>query len=191
MKKLRLVVIVIVGLWLLAELAVIPLAQGQIEKAVAQRSEGEAGVSADIDSFPMITRVLLTGQVKELSVTLDQVARQRLTFAEVTFQVSGIDVDRAAILQREVKIKSIDRGTVTATVDLGALGGILGRIGSFIGNDVRVEDGQLHIGPSSFPLGDDIFPCDPDGQIEGEQVILTCSTTEIPDALLDAAQTRF
>jgi hypothetical protein len=191
MKKLRLLVIVLVGLWLAAELAVIPLAEGQIESKVAERSDGEAGVSADVDSFPMIARVLLTGRVKELSVTLDQVARQRLTFAEVTFQVSGIEVDRGAILQRNVRIRSIERGTVTASVDLGALGGVLGRISSFLGTDVRVEDGQLHIGPSSFPLGDDLFPCDPEGRIEGERVILTCSITDVPDALLDAAQTEF
>ena len=194
MKKLRLVLIVLVGLVVVAELLVVPLAESQVESAVAERSEGEAGVSADIDSFPLISRVLLTGRVKELNVTLDQVARQRLTFAEVTFSLSGIEVDRAAILRRTVRVKDIESGTVTATLELGRLGSVLGGIGRALGfgtDDVRVERGTLHVGPTSFPIGDDLFPCDPDGRVEGDQVILTCTITDVPDALLDSAQTTF
>jgi hypothetical protein len=186
MRKLLVVLVLLVGLGVAAEAAVIPLAESKLEQQVGERTDGEAAVSADIDSFPMITRVLLTGRVKELSVTLEQVARQTLTFTDVRFDVFGIEVDRPAILRREVKITAIDSGTVTATLDLGRLGTIVSRLGSFLGTDVRVEDGVLRVGSASFPIDASLFPCAPDANVEGEKVTLSCTIDEVPEALLDA-----
>ncbi len=195
---LKLVIVPVLALGVLAEIAVIPLAESQMESKVAERTDGEAAVSADIDSFPLITSVLLTGKVRGLSVTLDEVARQRLTFAEVRFDVSGIAVDRAAILRREVKITDIDSGTITAALELGRLGSVFRGIQSFLeGSGLRdriggvsVEDGDLVVGGSRFPLANDLFPCDPEAVLDDESVTLTCTITEVPDVLRDA-EVRF
>lgn len=188
MRKLRLFVIVAAALWLVGEFAAIPFAESQIEKKVDERAQDVAGASADIDSFPLVTRLLLTGRVNEVSVTLDEVVRQRVTFADVRFELSGVQADRGSILSGKVRVTSIDRGTVTATIDVGRLGSVLGRVLSRVGLDVDLDGHTLQVGPASFELSSELFPCDPDARLEGEQVVISCTVNEVPEPLLEGLQ---
>lgn len=184
MRLFRYLIILLAGGWLVGEIALIPLANGRIESEVANRTRDAANVNASIGSFPVATRVLVTGKVSKLSVTLERIARQALTYAEVEYDVAGIAVDRPAILQGKVKINSIDSGTVTATIDAGALGGIA----SLAGVDVRVDGRTLHVAGRALALDQELIPCQPTARIEGEQVLLTCTLEEVPDILLEAVQ---
>lgn len=188
MRKLRIALMVLAGLWLVAELASIPVAERAIERRVAERNRDVATVQADIDSFPLVSRLLLTGGVREVTITLDRVVRQNLTFAEVRFELAGIEVDRAAILRQDARITAIERGTVTATIDVDALSAALGRIVSLAGADVRVRGRALVIGPASVQITSDLLPCDPEARADGEQVIVSCTIHEVPQALLAATQ---
>ncbi len=183
-------VVLLAGAWLVVEIVSIPVGERMVEERVAERNENAATVTADIDSFPLVTRVLLTGNVKELTVTLDEVARQAVTFAQVRFEFSGIAIDRSSLRGGEFRVTAIDRGTITATIDLGAVGGVLGRIATRTGLDVRVSGRTLFVGPASIELSSELLPCDPDARIEGDQVVLSCTIDEVPEALIEAAQQR-
>jgi hypothetical protein len=151
---------------------------------VAELNRDAANVSASIDSFPLVSRLVFTGRVNDVTVTLEQVARARLTFAEVRFELSGIEVDRASIFQRDPRVTAIDRGTITAIIDAG----VLGQAASALGLEARVRGRTLVVGPASFPLPSDLLPCEPEARAEGEQVIVSCTINEVPEGLLEAAQ---
>jgi hypothetical protein len=184
LRLFRFLFLVIAGLWLVGEIALIPLANARIENEVAKRTRDATNVNASIGSFPVATRVLITGKVPKLSVTLERIARQALTFAEVKFDLSGIGVDRPSILQGKAKINSIDSGTVTATIDAG----VLGRIASLAGADVRVDGRTLRVAGRALALDQELIPCEPTARIEGEKVLVTCTLDEVPDILLEAVQ---
>jgi hypothetical protein len=191
LRKLVIVLVVLLaGAWLVVEIVSIPVGERMVEERVAERNENAATVTADIDSFPLVTRVLLTGNVKELTVTLDEVARQAVTFAQVRFEFAGIEIDRSSLRGGDFRVTAIDRGTITATIDLGAVGGALGRIATRAGLDVRVSGRTLFVGPASIELSSELLPCDPDARIEGDQVVLSCTIDEVPEALIEAAQRR-
>ncbi len=184
MRLIRFVLILVVGLWLVGEIALIPLANTQIEREVADRTRDEASVNASIGSFPVAARVLITGKVPRLTVTLDRVARQALTFAEVEFALRGISVDRAAIFRGKARVEDIDSGTVTATIDAG----VLGRIASLAGVNVRVEGRTLRVADRALALDRDLLPCAPQARIDNDKVILSCTIDQVPDILLEAVQ---
>jgi hypothetical protein len=184
MRLLRFVIIALAGLWLVGEIAVIPFAESRIEREVADRTRDAAAVKAKLSSFPLASRVLVTGKVPNLTVTLERVARQALTFAEVRFEVFGIHVDRTAILRGQARISDIDRGTVRATIELGALG----RIASLAGVEARIEGRTLRVGGVTAAIAEDLVPCAPDARIEDQRVILSCTVDEVPDILLESVQ---
>src|SRR5687768_11051203 len=188
MRKLVVAAIVLGGLWLVGEIAAVPFAERQVEQRVAERNRDAATVRADINSFPLVSRLLFTGRVNEVDVTLDRVVRSRLTFAEVRFALAGLEVDRAALIRGEARVTAIDRGTITATVDLDGLSSLLGRALEAVGANVRVSGRALLVGPASFPIPSDLMPCTPQARVEGEQVIVSCTIDEFPEALLEAAQ---
>lgn len=178
-KWIRRLLLLVGALWLIGEVLLIPFAESRIEKEVAKQSRDTTAVGANIDSFPLAANVLVTGKVRELTVTLERVTRIRVSFASVAFQVTGIAVDRGAILRGRAKIRSIDRGTVTARLELGALG----RLASLAGVDVRVEGRTLRAGPVSVQIAQDIVPCDPQARVDDDTIVLTCAITELPEVL--------
>ena len=188
MRLLRIVVIVVLALWIVVELVSIPLAEQRIEQEVARRNRDAASVQADIDSFPLVTGLLVTSEMRKLTVTLDQVARQRLTFTEVRFELKGVEVDRASLMRQQPRVDSIDEGTITGTLDLGALSEAIGRLPSITGGNVRVSGRTLSIGPVSMDITRDLFPCDPQARVDAGRVIVSCTIHDVPEALLDAAQ---
>jgi hypothetical protein len=148
--------------WLVVELAAIPVANRVIEWKAAQQSRGVAGVHA--------------------SVTLDRVERLSLTFTQVTFELDGVALDRAALLQRQAKVTAIDHGTVTATLDLRTLPPAVARVA----RNVRVNGRTLLLGPASFQMSSDIMPCNPTANVSGDVVTLSCTFDHIPPVLLEA-----
>jgi hypothetical protein len=184
MKKLFVALVLMAGLWIVGEIAIVPLAESKVEQRAAAQVEGEASVTADIDSFPLAARVLLTGVVDRMSMRFEEIARQQLTFADLEIVVEGIEVDRGSILDQKLRVTAIDRGTVTATIDASALPPLARRV---IGQ-ARVSDRALILGPVSFQLASDVLPCPPDVRVEEDRIILSCSIDEIPEALIDAAQ---
>lgn len=188
MRLIRRLLVVVVLVWLVAEFAAIPFAEQQVEHRVSERTNDVGSVRVDIDSFPLVSRALLTGRVSALTVTLDEVVRRSVTYAQVRFDLRGIRIDRDAALRGRPQVTAIDTGTVTATIELSSLGPLVGHAASVAGSAVSVRAGRLHIGPVSVAIPFDVMPCPPDARIEGELIVLSCIIDEVPDPLVEAAQ---
>lgn len=148
MGKLVVGIAVILALAALAVEVVAPrLAATAIEDHVRDRTTGVLGVSADVGPFPVVTRLLATDEVGRVTITLDEVAGQQLTFTWVALDLEGVRLDREALYGGDVLVRGIDRGRVTAAVDVNTLA-------EAIGVPVRVEGGTLvfEIAGADVPL---------------------------------------
>lgn len=130
------------------------LAEDRIE-AKARAEVPEAGrVEAHIDSFPFLARLLSSGSVGDVALHLDQVPTRAARLTAVDMDLSDVEVDRDALLSRQISVNSIDRGTVAVELDAAALSGALRVPVSIAGGEVRSKVGPLNV--SARPsVGDD------------------------------------
>jgi hypothetical protein len=186
MRMLRRLVLLLVVLWVVVEIAAIPVANRMIEEQVAAQTRGVASVKASVGTFPVVARFVLTGKISRVGVTLVRVARAALTFTEVRFDLSGVELDRGRLLKnRQAHITAVDTATITATLDTSALPP---RLAGAVARNVRISGRTLLLGPASFQLASDILPCSPSAHVVGSSVILTCTIDHVPPALLETAQ---
>jgi len=180
------------------------LVEDRIEDRVEERVPDATTVSASLDSFPFVTRLGLTGSVKELTVDLEGVERAGLAFAVITLELSGIQLDRKALYNNDFRLHSIDEGAITAEFTEEALSAAVGTevqlepgqavltvSGQEVATPVEVSGGQLVLsgGGITVPLPTtDLFPCDLEGEILAGRARLRCSVDEVPPILLRAAE---
>jgi hypothetical protein len=188
--KLRIFLLLLVGAWVAGEVTLVAMGERELERRVAAEIHDAASVEADISTFPAVTRLALTGRVNRVSVEFTDVSRQGLTFAEASFSFDGVHVDRTALLRRDPRVESIDRGTATLAIDAGAISSALGRAVSLAGEEVAAVGSSILVGGGAVPLPRDLLPCDPEVRVEGERVIASCTVNEIPRAFIDAVQAR-
>lgn len=179
MKKLVGVVVVLAVLALGVELAAPLLAASRIEQNVRERMDGAAEVSADVGTFPLVTRLVATERLRRLELTLDEVAGQQLTVARVRFDLHGLRLDRDALLRGDVRVTGMRGGTVTAELAADVLSEALG-----VPVDAIVGEGQSASLPvGTLPVDDELLPCEPQASRDGDRVILTCGLTDVPALL--------
>lgn len=192
MRKLLVVLIVmLLATGLAVELVAPGLAEGRIEEGVRRESRDVTGVHADLGTFPIVTKLVLTSRVNRLTVTLDEVVRRGVRFTRVSIALRGITFDRDAAFRREVRVRDIDSGTVTARLPLGRLSGLVGQIAG--GIDARVSGNTLVLSRDgrsllSVAVPADLFPCAPAASVEGDDVVLQCTFDRVPDSLKGLAE---
>lgn len=183
MKKLLIMVFVVALAGVVAAEVVMPrVVETRIERRASEEIQGAATIEADIDSFPLVSRLLITGTVNHLSVTLNDVVEYQIPFASVRFDLAGVDVDRSALLEQRVRVRSIDSATVTAEVTGGDVLGLLGAVENLSG--VEVTDNALRAAGASIPLPREVLPCQPNVQRTEETLILSCTVEDVPPALV-------
>lgn len=185
------------------------------EDKIAEKAEaavgGEAHATADIDSFPFVLRLLTSGSGGDISLHVEDVATSAVDLARVDLDLEGVRLDRVRLLsERKGEVTEIDRGTITVAIDADAVSKALGGIPVTIRGDtveVRVlgravtatvtvaSAGSIRVavprGPSAT-IGiprTDLVSCE--GQalsFEGDELRVSCTVTEVPPALLRAAQ---
>src|ERR1041385_2942601 len=107
-----------------------------IETQVAARTRDAAAVKASVGTFPIVARFVLTGKISKVGVTLERLSRLALTFTQVRFDLSGVQLDRSRLLKnREAHITAVDQAAITATLDLSALPP---RLAGVVARNVRV-----------------------------------------------------
>lgn len=204
MRKLAwIVVLVLAAALVAAEIATPPFVEARIEEQVRTRTRELADVEADVDSFPLLTRTLVTGRVSRLSVDLREVLHQELRITSVRLLLHGLELDRGALLQGEARVRDIERGEVTLELSGDALTAALGvpievrrgaavvqRAGEALGVDLAVEGGALLLrGPAGLslraPLPGDLMPCAPAVEVLADRILLTCSFEGVPPLLQD------
>lgn len=201
-------VVVVLGLavGVAAELLAPPVVEDGIEQRVAARVPDATTIDAEIDSFPFVGRLLLTGRVERLTVDLEGVERQLLEFAVIRIEAEGIRLNRTALSGGEVDIRSIDRGTIVAEITADAISNVLGVpvtlapgratasvAGREISAEIVVTDGVLRVvaGAVSAEVTlprDDLFPCALSGRVLSGRALLRCTITDVPPVLLELAE---
>ena len=200
----------VVALLGLADLFVKGMAEGEVAAKVERSVEGAAGVEADIDSFPFLGRLLVSGEVPELELRVDEITGRSLAITDMVVRMEGVVLDRSRLTSGKAEVTDIDRGSVELTIDAGALaravpaevqlsltGGRLsatvrGRAIASVELTVN-EQGALVLQIPPLPAvaigipGNTLLPCRPDVALVEDQVHLRCEFDEVPEALLAAA----
>lgn len=198
MRKLLLALLVLVVLLTVAvELLAPPLVEDRIAAHVRDRTAGVVGVEADVGPFPVVARLLATERIGRVGLTLEDVGGLQVEFATVRFGLRDVVLDRAALLDGDVRVRGVGAGEVTATIDTAALADTLGV-------PVRIESGQLVVGSAEVPVPIDVvgdalalpgadvpaidlvddtfFPCaaPPTAELAEGRVVLTCVVETVP-----------
>jgi hypothetical protein len=182
-RLIRSFVFLVVLVWIVVEVAAIPVADRMVATQVEAQIHDVSRVTASVGSFPLVTRFLLTGRVSKAAITMTGVQRLPLSFAQVRFDLSGVQIDRTRLIrQRKAHITAVDRATITATVDRSTLPAGLGRLAA------RVSGRTLVVGAASFRLASDVLPCDPSVTVGASDVVLSCTIDHVPPVFLEDAQ---
>lgn len=211
-KKLLIVSLVaVVGLYGVVDVSAKGLAERKIAEKVEASVGGRAEATADIDSLPFVLRLLLSGAAGDISLHVTDVATSALDFATVDVKLRGVKLDRGKLLgSRKAEVTEIESGTVTLGIDAAAVTKALrglpvtitgGRVEVRVAGQVRVAEvtlaagGALRIGVPQGPSVSIPVPQTPLGscqanalKVEGDEIRLSCTITEVPPALLRAAQ---
>ena len=176
-----LIVIALVGAgdWLLTTWA-----EGAIERRLKNAAGGSAHV--EIDSWPVVTRALLSENIDQISVDLRRVTIQGVEVDSMQIEASGLQVDRARIFRRVDDLK-MRNGSLTAVMSVGDLAAAMGAPVENLPDsaDVSKKGDRLLIegqDVAGFPEG--ILPCDASGSISNGEVRLRCVLDSVPDIVL-------
>jgi hypothetical protein len=185
---LTVVLVVLVGLGAAAEVMAPRLVEDRVEQRAEENARGAAGVEADAGSFPFVPRLLANTEVRSLAVTLTEVAGAEVTFAEITYELQGIHLDRDKLFEGEAEVTDIDTGVFTATVTEETLGAV----GEVAPGDVEVDGRTLSLGPADLSpaqvvVPERLLPCEPQAETTDEGLRLTCVFHEVPQVLVRAA----
>ena len=192
----------IVGLLVAADLTARRVAEDELAERVAARVPQAESTSARVRSFPFLGRLLTSGQVAEVDASVTDVTVRGLRFASVSVAIHGAKISRQEALDnRRIVLTGIDRGRATAQVDAAALSKALGVpialdrgrasvtvAGVKVTASVEVRDGRLLVGGigvnlPALDLVAPLLPCLPNAVVEAGKVVLTCDFTEIPAEL--------
>lgn len=207
MRKLIVLGVVLAGL-----AGVDVAAKGWAESKLADKARVEAGAGAsagaDIDSFPFLGRLAVSGKAGDVTFTLHDVAAQQLHFTTVRLSFADVTLDKGRLFKGKAELKSIDKGTITValsaedltkqlgvpvTIDDGKVSVTVG--GRVVAANTSVtSEGSLRLQVASLPAFNVPIPrtrlisC-PVARVEVDDGRLeaSCDVEEIPPAFLRAA----
>lgn len=199
------VLAVLVGGLLYADVQVREYAEEQAETQLAGAVPMASGADVEIDAFPFVGRVLLDGTVKRLDVQLRDLRTEQLDVERVSLQIEGLVIDRDVLLSdRKLAIKGLQSGSVDASITSAALDEVTpvdtrlrgGKIeityqGVTVEGKIAVKKRHLVIAVPGIdslrvPLPEEKYlPCDPTVKVDGEKLRVTCTIHELPRAVAD------
>jgi len=203
LRKLLLLAVV-VGLLAAADLGVRSVAESQLRDRVAASVQSAGPTTVRIESFPFLGRLLTSGGVPRIRISVADITAERLTFARVSLDLEDVTFDRSRLLsQRQVVLQSLRRGTVVAEVTQDRLSGLLGvpvtlergrvrvrvagqvftAAASVTDNTLRVTVAGLSLPALRIPrIG--LLPCVADAEIVAGLLRLSCQVDKLPTELL-------
>lgn len=189
-----------------AEVVLVPRIEGEIEDRAAERVAEVAGVDAELGTFPVVARALALGEVPRVVVTLDEVASTAIRFATIRAELEGIELSRQELLNGQLDLERIDRGSLVAEVtepdleealpanladvDLSPGRVEVGVAGGTLEAEAVVRDGSLRLRLGSLPAislplpGVELFPCALDVEVVEDALRLSCTLDEVPQWLV-------
>ena len=191
---------------MVADVAARGVAEDQLRQRVESRvaasgSSSGAPVSAQISSFPFLGRLLLSGTISEVDVSLVDVTVRGVTFASVGVELRSVRIDRDTLVQdRRVALQSIGRGTAVVEISGDEVSRLLGvpivfeegqarvRVGGQLvsvaarveGGALVVEAGGLTLPPIEIPPLPLVSDCLSGTEILAGRLRLTCTLDQVP-----------
>ncbi len=163
---------------------------------------GSAGtMSAHISSFPFLGRLLVSGTVSQVDVSVRDLTVRGVTFASVGVELRAVRFDRDSLVQdRRVAIESIERGTAVVEISGDEISRLLGvtvvlergeakvRVGGeLVGVAARIEGGSLVVEAGGLSLPAIEIPplplvseCLSGTEIRPGRLRLTCVLDQVP-----------
>jgi hypothetical protein len=170
---------------------------GRAADIVAPAPKGEAprtrrvAIETDMDTVGQATRLLLTGKMPRLRVTLDDVIPNLIAFTTFDVDIRDVEFDRVTLLRGRAKVRRVGKGTLTAELRPAGLASFVGWAIELspVKTDVEVRDGGLLLRTRGLPtvripVPHELFPGRPTAEIQGGRVRLRASFDELPPPLL-------
>ena len=191
MRKLLAVLFVFVLVLGIAEWGAARFAESRIEDKVGE--EVTANVEAEVDSFPLVTRLLALEEIGRIRVTLTGADYEQIDFDTLTVEASGLEIPRQRLFDGKVRPTSIESGSVNAFISRTSLGEATGTpvpsidLGSL---SASLDDGTLSLEtggapPVSVEVPVEALPCSTTGEVTTDGVRLRCEVDRLPDIVLE------
>jgi hypothetical protein len=187
-----------------ADVRVREIAEAEAEKQlrIAVPTAREADV--EIDAFPFVGWVLVDGSVRRLRVTLEDLEASGIEIERLELDAEGVILDRDRLLDDQVLVVTdVKRVRVSGSITEQVVGKALeipldlepGKATVTVRGrkltaslSVNGHSAVLSVGgmpPMVVPLPPDAYlPCDPDVTIEKDRLVATCTTSELPPAVM-------
>jgi hypothetical protein len=200
MRKAAIVVVAALLTMLLADLVFARL----VERTAADELERRTGAGAaavDVRSFPLVESLVRRGEVREVTVRLEDVVSNGVPLAMVTLTGVDVGVDRTDAVRGDLRITRLDRADIMVEIsedDISAVFGVdvdleIDRLTLSIDGKPSplsapvVEDRELilegELGRLTLPLpGEEFLPCDPAPVVLDDRLVLLCSSDRLPRA---------
>ncbi|HET6581849.1 MAG TPA: LmeA family phospholipid-binding protein [Nannocystaceae bacterium] len=227
MKKLG-IVLALVGVLLVIALAVgwyldgkaRALAEAEAEKRVLEALPGTRSAKVEIEGFPFLFDVLVSGEIDRLHVVLQDVASPGIVVESIELTVDRLKIDSDLLIgEQKLAITGIGRAEVVGRITAEAASAALKQRVEFDGDTVRVEvagtkaaakvaiagrkiavDVDTSQMPAQYahyapryvvPLPPvDVLPCEPGLAVKRSRLELRCSITELPPSVKKAIGQR-
>lgn len=138
MIKKLVVLAVLSGVVLVADVAARSWAEAKLAEQAAAYYPPSSASSASIHSFPFLGRLLVGGDVPGVSLRMENLRSEILTVRRLELDLSDVKVDRGELVAGRVQVLDVGAGRVEALVD----GASLART---VGLDLRFADGEVEI----------------------------------------------
>ena len=208
MRKLLLVAVLALLLLVAADFGARQVAEEQIAERVAAAEGVQGQAEVEITSFPFVGRVLASGTVTDLSVSVDEVQAERVRFAAVAVDLDEVRVSRSELLSdRRVVLQDVGRGRARAEMTEQELSRLIdlpvtlerGRARVRVGGQVvtataSVRDNVLRVSVAGvqapaitipkLPL----VPCVADVELLPGRLRLSCQLDQVPPELVGRLQ---
>lgn len=175
-----------------------------VEHAAARELERRTGAveaAVDIRSFPLAESLFRRGEVREVTVRLEDVVSNGLPLVEVTLVGANVGVDRSNAIAGDLRITRVGRADVVIEISEDDLSEVFG-----FEVDLEIDRLTLSIDGEPTPLGspvvegrelvlegepgrltlplpaEDYLPCEPTPVVLDDRLALLCATDELPDA---------
>jgi len=122
----------------LADLAVRAWAEAKLAEQAAAYYPPSSASSASIRSFPFLGRLLVLGDVPEVSLRMENLRADVLAVSHLQLELRDVKLERRELFAGRVRVRDMGPGRIEALVD----GSSLARA---IGLDVRFTDGEVEV----------------------------------------------
>ena len=208
MRKLLLVAVLALVLLVAADFGARQVAEEQIAERVAATEGVQGQAKVEITSFPFLGRLLASGTVTDLAVSVDEVQAERVRFATVAVDLDQVRVSRSELVsERRVVLQDVGRGRARAemteqelsrlidlpvTLERGrarvrVAGQVVTATASVRDNVLRVSVAGVQVPAITIPKLP-LVPCVADVELLPGRLRLSCQLDQVPPELVGRLQ---